>query len=95
MMNFDSLPDFVPQLPEIFVLAMACVILLLDVFVREERRMLRLSADPGDAAGCGGLIASGHQRAAGAVLTFSGMFVDDPMADVLKLMILFLRSRWC
>ena len=33
-----SLPDFLPALPEIFLLVMTCVTMIADLFVKSERR---------------------------------------------------------
>ena len=32
------LPDFLPALPEIFLLVMACAVMIVDLFVKSERR---------------------------------------------------------
>ena len=36
-MNFQ-IPDFTPAVPEIFLLSMACLILVIDVFIKQENR---------------------------------------------------------
>lgn len=79
--------NFLLAAPEIWVLAMACVILVIDLFLSEERRgiihllailtlvfaaILTLRSD---------YLESGQR----AVTAFSGGFVRDPMGDVLKL----------
>jgi len=73
--------------PEFLVLAMACVIMCVDVFLSEERRgiihmlgMLTLIF-AAIITMRGGGIESGVQGVTG----FDGAFVRDPMADVLKL----------
>jgi len=74
--------DLVPALPEIFVLIMACAILLLDVTAKQ--RMLSYTLTLLTLAGAAALTffsASGAPQYA-----FGGQFVDDMMADVLKLM---------
>ena len=73
--------------PELWVLVMACVILVVDLFLREERRgiihllalitlvfaaIITLRADYLDAG-------------TGSALAFNGSFIRDPMGDVLKL----------
>lgn len=73
--------------PELWVLVMACVILVVDLFLREERRgiihllalitlvfaaIITLRSD---------YLAGG----AGSAVAFSGSFIRDPMGDVLKL----------
>ena len=32
------MPDFLPAMPEIFLLVMACVVMIVDLFVKSERR---------------------------------------------------------
>lgn len=80
-MNF-TLTDLVPVLPEIFVLGMACVILVLDAFMRDGRQsyILTLLTLTGAAAITVFTALPETQYA------FGGQFVDDAMADVLKLM---------
>jgi NADH-quinone oxidoreductase subunit N len=73
--------------PELWVLVMACVILVVDLFLREERRgiihllalitlvfaaIMTLRSD---------YLASG----VGSAVAFNGSFIRDPMGDVLKL----------
>src|ERR671922_51719 len=40
----NNFPNVLPALPELFVLAMACVILVVDLFLTERRRALSLYA---------------------------------------------------
>lgn len=72
--------------PEFLVLIMACVIMCVDVFLREERRgilymlgMLTLLF--------AAIITLRHDTGATAqvVTAFNGMFIRDPMSDLLKL----------
>ena len=81
-MNFE-LPAFLPALPEMFVLGMACLILVIDVFLPDSRRDVTY-----------GLVQATLVAAAGLTLwlagpetqvTFHGTFVADPIGDVLKL----------
>ncbi len=72
--------------PEFWVLVMACVIMLMDLFIREERRgiihmlaMLTLVF--------AGIITMRHDYLAeglSAITAFNGAFIRDPMGDVLK-----------
>jgi NADH-quinone oxidoreductase subunit N len=74
--------DLVPALPEIFVLVMACAVLLLDVI--SKQRMWSYTLTLFTLAGAALITfvsASGAPQYA-----FGGQFVDDMMADVLKLM---------
>ena len=77
--------------PELWVLAMACVILIVDLFLREERRgiihmlamitlvfaaIITVRAD---------YLSEGLRSAT----AFNGSFIRDPMGDVLKLFSFF------
>jgi NADH-quinone oxidoreductase subunit N len=77
-----SLASLAPASAEIFLLAMACVILLFDVFTVEENRgitfALALFALAGTAA------ATLAQAGAPPTFAFGVMFVDDPLARLLK-----------
>ncbi|WP_019584283.1 NADH-quinone oxidoreductase subunit NuoN [Thioalkalivibrio sp. ALE16] len=95
-MNFE-IPNFLPAVPEMFVLGMACLILVIDAFLPDSRRDVTY-----------GLVQATLVAAAGltlwlmgpeTVLTFSDTFVKDPMADILKVAVyvtsflVFLYSR--
>lgn len=72
-----------PAYPELFLLAMVCTILVADLFVSDDNRIITYALTQAALAGCFAitwLTASGEP-----VQTFSGMFVDDLMSDVLKL----------
>ena len=74
-----------PAYPEIFLLTAVCVILVADLFVKDENRIVTYGLTQ---AALAGTIAVLWVTAAGEpVYTFSGMFVDDLMADVLKLLV--------
>ena len=76
-----SFSDLLPALPEIFVLVMACAILLIDVI--SKQRMWSFSLTLLTLVGAAVITvfsASGPPQYA-----FGGQFVDDMMADVLKL----------
>ena len=80
-----------PAYPEIFLLTMACVILIADLFIRDENRGITYFLTQATLAGCALLTwATATQLNPGEpVHTFSGMFVGDLMADVLKLVSYF------
>lgn len=80
-MNFP-IPDFNPALPEIFVLGMACAILLLDVLSKDRAQTYALTLITLVGAAAITVFTSVPQ----VQFTFGGQFVDDAMADVLKLM---------
>ena len=76
-------PNLTPALPEIFVLAMAAIVLMADLFSGKNRfvayaltQVTLLGAAWITVGTSGGEI----------VHTFGGMFVGDVMSDVLKLM---------
>ncbi|MFA7240343.1 MAG: NADH-quinone oxidoreductase subunit NuoN [Sulfuricellaceae bacterium] len=76
-------PNFTPALPEIFVLVMAAIVLMADLF-SGRNRFVAYALTQVTLLGAAWLTvgASGG----GTVHTFSGMFVGDVMSDVLKLM---------
>ncbi|HGX92715.1 MAG TPA: NADH-quinone oxidoreductase subunit NuoN [Candidatus Tenderia sp.] len=88
-MNFVA-PNFIPALPEIFVLAMACTILILDLFIKDKNRdityLLSLATLIGAAILTISLGGEGRQ------LTFNDMFVVDPMGNVLKVFIYLITA---
>ena len=76
--------NFPAVLPETVLLAAACLVLVIDLFVPERRRnvsySLSLTALAAVALGCWNLLDGQAVEYA-----FGGMFVSDPMAQVLKL----------
>lgn len=81
-MNWADL-NLMPALPEIFLLVAVCVILILDLFISDARRGITYGLSLATVAGCAVLQVVGYQPF--ATVTFSGMFVSDPLADVVKL----------
>jgi NADH-quinone oxidoreductase subunit N len=81
-MTFE-IPNFAPAVPEMFVLGMASFILVLDAFLKDSQRTVTylLSQLTLIIAAVLTWDLSGGET----VSTFSGTFVQDPMADVLKL----------
>jgi NADH-quinone oxidoreductase subunit N len=75
-------PDLLPALPEIFVLGMACAILLVDVFTKERNYAYVLTL----ATLLGAAAITVFTSVPQVQTTFGGQFVDDAMGDVLKLM---------
>jgi NADH-quinone oxidoreductase subunit N len=84
MNNFVS-PDLYPAAPEIFLLAMACGILLIDLFLSQSRRWITAALTHATLIGCALITVFTFNDQ--VVLTFSNMFVDDSLADVLKLLV--------
>ncbi|HEY9447850.1 MAG TPA: NADH-quinone oxidoreductase subunit NuoN [Burkholderiales bacterium] len=73
-----------PAYPELFLLLMVCVILVADLFVSDDNRIVTYGLTQATLIGCCVLT---YLTATGEpVYTFSGMFVGDLMSDVLKLM---------
>ncbi|TAN54534.1 MAG: NADH-quinone oxidoreductase subunit NuoN [Betaproteobacteria bacterium] len=82
----NTLPDLLPALPEIVLLAGACALMLFDLLVKSERRVASVRF--------AGLVLAGTAAATlfllvgtgGAlVYAFNGLYVADLMAHVLKL----------
>ena len=79
------LPDLRLASAEIFLLAMACVILIFDLFVRDKNRSLTYFLT--QASLVGSAIVTVMASTGQVAYTFSNMFVGDLMGDVLKLML--------
>lgn len=80
--NFVT-PDLYPVMPEIFLLAMACVIMLVDALIGRKQRWVTAVLTILSLVGCA--ILTYVTMDGQVVLTFSNMFVDDLLADFLKL----------
>ena len=74
-----------PAYPEIFLAVMVCVVLLVDLFVRDGNRIVTYALTQLTLGGC--LAITSLTSGAEAAYTFSGMFVDDLMADMLKVLV--------
>lgn len=85
-MNF-VVPDFYPAASELFVAGMSLVIVLATVFARESGRALAYFLTQVTLIGAA-FITIGTMDGQ-VVATFSNMYVDDLMGDVLKLLIYF------
>jgi NADH-quinone oxidoreductase subunit N len=75
--------QFAPALPEIFVLAMVSLILVIDAAVDDSKRYLAYALSLITLAGAAFLTVRDFSTM--PVLTLGGLFVDDPLSDVLKL----------
>jgi len=84
-MNNAIFSDLYAALPEVFVLGMAMLILLTDLFLSERTRYVTYVLTQFTLLGAAMITVYTHTPAVG--YAFSGMFVDDPLSDVLKLMI--------
>lgn len=86
---FDNfvVPDLLPAAPELFVAALAVAILLIDLLVKDHRRSLTFWLTQATLLGAA-FIQFGTTTGEVAY-TFSNMFVDDLLADLLKLFLYF------
>ncbi|MFZ4790328.1 MAG: NADH-quinone oxidoreductase subunit NuoN [Candidatus Competibacteraceae bacterium] len=95
-MNFVA-PDFMPVLPELFVLAMICFIVVIDVFLEQRQRHITYGLAQLTLLGAALLTLITYAQA--PVTTMFGHYIKDAMGDLLKLFIyltsaaVFLYSR--
>ena len=80
------LPDMLPAAAEIFLLGMACIVLVVDVYLPERFRRFTYQLSQASLAGAALLVLATFPETRAA--TFEGTFVADPMAAVLKVFIL-------
>ncbi len=83
-MAFET-PNFVPAIPEIFVMTMACLVLVVDVYIPERYRLFTYQLAQFTLV-AGALMAI-FLYPEEAVTTFDGTFVSDGMSTVLKVFI--------
>jgi len=83
-MNFE-MPQFLLALPELFLLGMICSILILDLFFSDEQRTVTYLLTQATIVVTA--VLSLTHWGDGRELGFSGLFVLDPMATLLKLAI--------
>ncbi len=85
----EFITPFAYAYAEVFLLFMACAILLLDLLVPDEKRWMTYALTMMTLLGCflltASIIWSTLNSEASVVYTFSGLFVSDLMANVLKL----------
>ena len=74
-----------PAFPELFLLGMICVILVADLFVSDDNRIITYTLTQVALAGC--VVVTYVTGSIEPTYTFSRMFVDDLMSDVLKLFV--------
>lgn len=84
-MTLDAL-KYTTALPEIFLLGMTCLVLLVDVFLRDAQRNVSYVLAQLGLLGTFALLLSG--RTDTPVYAFNNMFVQDGMADLLKLFVI-------
>ena len=85
MLNQFVTPDLQPAAPEIFLLAMSCLILLVDLVVGKVQRWILPALTVVTLIGCAAITFSTMDGQ--VVLTFSNMFVDDLLSDFLKMVV--------
>jgi NADH-quinone oxidoreductase subunit N len=84
-MQFDS-TQLIPVLPELSLLTLACVVLVVDLYIREEQRIVSYGLTQ-----VGLILTIGLTLAVSSPETqilFDGAYIRDPMSDVLKVGIL-------
>ncbi len=82
---FDNfvVPNLLPAAPEMFLAVMALAILMIDLTVKDSRRTVTFALTQLTLIGCAAIQ---FATSTGEITyTFSNMFVDDLMADLLKL----------
>ena len=83
-MQFET-PSLVPVLPELYLLTLACVVLVVDLFLKQEQRIVSYGI-----AQIGLLLAIGVTLATGSDaprIAFDGSVIRDRMGDILKIFI--------
>ena len=85
MMPEFAMPNFLPAVPEIFVLSMACVILIADLYISDKNRVFTYLLSLATLMVAAVLTVAFH--AGEPVYTFNGSFVSDAMGDVLKVFV--------
>jgi len=82
--TFDS-ANLIPILPEIIILVLACTVLVVDLYLKEEHKGINhviTIAGLLIAVGITGLVGGGERQ-----VVFDGSYVRDAMSDVLKILI--------
>lgn len=82
------IPNFALAIPEIFVLSMACLILILDLFISQKNRFITYLLSLATLVIAA--ILTTNLDSSVQALTFSGTFIIDPMAQVLKIFVFLL-----
>ena len=88
-MNFE-MPIFSSAIPEIFLLSMACIILIVDLYISDDKKVLTYLMSLAALVIAAMLTINFHSS--DVIITFSGTFIKDPMSDVLKLFIFLVTA---
>ncbi len=84
-MSFDYY-SLIPVMPEIVLLSAASVVLVLDLFLKDNQRILSYSfAQLGLLATLVAVILTGNSD---TQIVFDGSYIRDPMSDLLKVSLL-------
>ncbi len=84
-MQFDS-SQLIPVLPEIYILSLACLVLVVDLFLKDSQRIVTYGITQiGLLLGIAVTIAVSQPE---TQILFDGSYIRDPMSDVLKVAIL-------
>ncbi len=83
-MNFVT-PDFMLAMPEIFLLSMICIIMIIDLFLKDESRGATYVLSLISLIATAFLAFSNYTDQ--SLSTFNGSFILDPMASLLKISI--------
>lgn len=92
-----QIPNVLPALPEIFLASMACLVLVVDLFVSDRGRGVTYVLSQGTLVGVAALVLATYPDQ--PVYTFSSTFVNDAMSAALKIFVciavfaVFLYSR--
>ncbi len=88
-MQFDT-SSLIPVLPELFILTATCVVLVVDLFLKQEQRIISYGmAQISLLLGVGVIIVTSSPV---AQILFDGSVIRDPMGDVLKVAILLISA---
>jgi NADH-quinone oxidoreductase subunit N len=82
--------DYLAAWPEILLLTMVCVILIADLFLRDDQRSTTFALSVATLVACGAVIVASARPE--VTYALNGMFVDDALADTLKVMVLIAVS---
>lgn len=85
-MNFN-LPIFSVALPDIFVLCMAAIILLVDVFLPERKRIITFCLVQATLVATFFLTVSQYMNYPSPIITFNGNYIIDKLSIILKMFI--------
>ncbi len=83
-MQFE-MSSLIPVLPEVFLLTMACVVLVVDLFLKDEQRIISYALAQITLIFTAGLTLA--VAGEGVDIVFNGSVIRDPMSDLLKMVI--------